>query len=153
MKWLEHRIPPPIVVLITAAMMWVIARLTYLAPINQNVRYITATLLVVLGVSVTWLGMSRFRQAGTTLNPVQIGRASSLVTGGIYQFTRNPMYLGLCIILTGVAVWLSAPWTLLGLAIFVLFMSRFQIQPEERAMRTLFGEAYDEYCRGTRRWV
>lgn len=153
MKSLEHRIPPPIVLLITAALMFVIARATYVVPINQYVRYLTAALLVVIGVSVTLLGMSRFRQARTTLNPVQIDRASSLVTGGIYQLTRNPMYLGLCIILTGVAVFLSAPWTLLGLAIFVVFMSRFQIQPEERAMRTRFGDSYDEYCHRTRRWI
>lgn len=153
MSSLEHRIPPPIVVLITAAIMWAIARTTYVAPINQNVRYATATLLLVIGVSVVLLAMFRFRRAGTTINPVEIERASSLVTGGIFQLTRNPMYLGLCIILTGVAVWLSAPFTLLGLAIFVLFISRFQIQPEEHAMRTLFGNAYDEYCRRTRRWI
>jgi len=153
MKWLEHRIPPPIVLLITAAMMWIIARTTYVAPLNQGIRYVTTAILFVIGVSVVLLAMFRFRRAGTTINPVEIERASSLVTSGIFQLTRNPMYLGLCIVLTGVAVLLSAPWALLGLAIFVLFISRFQIQPEEGAMRTRFGNAYDEYCRRTRRWI
>ena len=153
MQWLEHRIPPPIVVLITAAIMWLIARITHVVPTNSNVRYLTAALLVIAGVSVVLTGMSRFRQAGTTINPVAIERASSLVTGGIYERTRNPMYLGLCVILTGVAVFLAAPYALLGLVLFVWFIGRFQIQPEERAMRTLFGTTYDEYCRRTRRWI
>ena len=141
MQWLEHRIPPPIVVLITAAIMWLIARITHVVPTNSNVRYLTAALLVIAGVSVVLTGMSRFRQAGTTINPVAIERASSLV------------YMGLCVILTGVAVFLAAPYALLGLVLFVWFIGRFQIQPEERAMRTLFGTTYDEYCRRTRRWI
>jgi protein-S-isoprenylcysteine O-methyltransferase Ste14 len=153
MKWLEHRIPPPIAVLITVAIMWLIARTTYVAPINQMLRYAAAALLLVAGVSIVLLAMSRFRRVGTTINPVEIERASSLVTDGLFQFTRNPMYVGLCVILTGVAVWLSSPFALLGLVIFVLFISRFQIQPEERAMRTLFGNAYEDYCRRTRRWI
>ena len=81
------------------------------------------------------LALFKFRQASTTINPVEIERATSLVTDGIFQLTRNPMYLGLCTLLIAFAVWLSAPFALPGNLAFVLFTSRLQIQPEERAMR------------------
>lgn len=153
MKWLEHRVFPPAVALMCGMIMWAIARITYVVPISQTVRGVTATLLIVIAVSLILTAAFAFRRAGTTLNPALIERASSLVTSGIFQYTRNPMYLGLCILLTGVAVWLSAPLALVGPVIFVLYMSRFQIQPEERAMHTLFGDAYEAYCRGTNRWI
>lgn len=99
------------------------------------------------------LAIREFRKARTTVDPVHIERASTLVTGGIFSLTRNPMYLGLTLVLTGFGVWLTAPWSLIGPILFVAFITRFQIIPEERTMRSLFRDAYDDYCRRTRRWI
>ena len=80
-------------------------------------------------------------------------RASTLVTDGVFRFSRNPMYVGFAAALVGWAVCLAAPWTLLGPVAFVLYTNRFQVLPEERMMRAKFGGAYDEYRARVRRWV
>jgi protein-S-isoprenylcysteine O-methyltransferase Ste14 len=94
-----------------------------------------------------------FRRAETTIDPVRIDRASALVTTGIYRLTRNPMYVGLTALLCSWAVYLAVPWAFLGPVFFILFMTRFQIIPEERTMETKFGRAYADYKRRVRRWL
>ena len=76
-----------------------------------------------------------------------------MVTHGVYRFTRNPMYLGLLLILLGLAVYLASPWVLLGPVAFAAFITRFQIQPEERALTARFGATYTDYCARVRRWL
>jgi protein-S-isoprenylcysteine O-methyltransferase Ste14 len=98
-------------------------------------------------------GILTFRLARTTINPVQIDQASSVVTGGIYSITRNPMYVGLTAMLAAWAVWLAVPWTLIGPVFFAVFTHRFQILPEERVMSAKFGPAYDDYRKRVRRWI
>jgi len=75
-----------------------------------------------------------------------------LVTGGIYRFTRNPMYVGLLLVLVAWATFLSSLWTLVGPLAFVLYITRFQIKPEESALATLFGQPYADYRAKVRRW-
>ena len=79
--------------------------------------------------------------------------ASSLVTSGVYGVTRNPMYVGLLFVLVAWASLLAAPWTLIGPLVFVAYISRFQIAPEERALSTIFGDAYSQYRTRVRRWL
>jgi len=97
-------------------------------------------------------GIITFRLAKTTINPVQIDRASKVVTGGIYRITRNPMYVGLTALLAGWSVFLAVPMTLLGPICFAVFTHRFQIIPEELVMSAKFGRDYDEYRKRVRRW-
>jgi len=80
-------------------------------------------------------------------------RTTSLVTGGIYRFTRNPMYIGLLLVLIGVASYLSSVWLLVGPVVFVLYMNRFQIAPEERVLSQAFGATYATYQSTVRRWL
>jgi len=80
-------------------------------------------------------------------------KTTSLVTTGIFSWTRNPMYLGLAAALVGWAAFLSAAWSLLGPVLFVLYIDRFQIQPEERVLTELFGAEYTNYARRVRRWL
>ena len=94
-----------------------------------------------------------FRRAGTTIDPVRIDRASSLVTGGIYRLTRNPMYVALSLLLTAWAVWLGGTLVWAGPILLVLWLDRFQIRPEERAMAARFGEDYHRYRSEVRRWL
>ena len=77
----------------------------------------------------------------------------TLVTGGIYRVTRNPMYLGLALVLAAWAVFLLNPWSVLGPVVFVPYMTRFQIEPEERALVSLFGQQYTDYRQRVRRWI
>jgi len=104
-------------------------------------------------VIVALLGVRAFRQAKTALDPTTPEKASSVVTNGIFSYTRNPMYLGLTAVLVGWAVWLSVPWVLLGPVTLMLYLTRFQIIPEERIMSSKFGRNYDEYRKRVRRWL
>ncbi|WP_422879670.1 methyltransferase family protein [Noviherbaspirillum cavernae] len=97
--------------------------------------------------------MVSFRRASTTVNPVSPGAATSLVSAGIYAFTRNPMYLGFLLGLSGWAVYLSNAAAFLALPFFVLYLNRFQIAPEERALQTLFGGEFSAYRGRVRRWI
>ena len=112
-----------------------------------------AALCVGFGIIVAVLGFWAFRQAKTTINPVNPEKASSVVTGGIYGYTRKPMYVGLTSVLVGWAIWLSVPWAFLGPVALLLYLTRFQIIPEERAMSSKFGHEYDEYRQRVRRWL
>ena len=153
MKALEHRIPPPLVALILGVLMWLAARGAEFAPIESDIRGVGSIVAMALGFITSLAGALTFRRAGTTLNPHTIEKASTLVTNGIFALTRNPMYLGLTIILTGWAGWLGSPWLLVGPALCALFLNRFQILPEETVMREKFGAEYDAYCARVRRWL
>lgn len=149
MDWLEHRIPPPLVAIITGLLMWLAVR-----PITEPGSRLWLTLLVALaGVAVCLAGVASFRRARTTVNPLKPESASSLVVVGIYRHTRNPMYLGFAIVLLGWCVFLGSALAVLGVAVFVLYIGRFQIRPEERALRDLFGAEFDAFCGRVRRWV
>ena len=152
MNALELKIPPPLVLLIFAIAMWFAAPLTQSLPIALNVRIAMAVLLVVVGESISIAGIIRFRRAKTTINPMKAGNASSLVTGGVYQFTRNPMYVGMVLSLVGWAVYLASPITSLFVPLFVLYINRFQIAPEERVLTSIFGGDYVDYINRVRRW-
>ena len=102
---------------------------------------------------VVVLGAIAFRRAGTTVNPLHPENASALVVRGIYRLTRNPMYLGMLILLVGWAVLLAnfIPW--IFLPGFVLYMNRFQIGPEERMLASMFGNDFTLYRSRVRRWL
>lgn len=149
MDWLEHRIPPPLVAIISGLLMWLAVR--PIAPLGG--RLWLALLVVLAGAAVCLAGVASFRRARTTVNPLKPESASSLVIAGIYRHTRNPMYLGFAIILLGWCVFLGSALAVLGVAAFVLYIGRFQIRPEERALRELFGAEFDAFCGRVRRWV
>jgi protein-S-isoprenylcysteine O-methyltransferase Ste14 len=110
-------------------------------------------MLATAGACISLMAVISFRRARTTVNPLRPGTASTLVTGGIYRHTRNPMYLGLSIILLGWAVYLANAPALLLLPGFVLYIYRFQIVPEERTLAALFGAEYQAYRTRVRRWL
>lgn len=154
MKALELKIPPPAVGLLTVLAMWGIARAVgpgFAWPATLRIGIMVA--LVLAGAACTLAGGGAFRHARTTVSPLKPERASSLVTTGLYRFTRNPMYLGMVVALCGVAVYFATPWALLGPAAFILYITRWQIVPEERALLALFGSDYTDYCARVRRWL
>lgn len=153
MRSLELKIPPPLIALACGALMWVLARQTPFATWPVAGRGVLALTLAALGVCISASGVVTFHRAATTTNPMRPGDASTLVTGGIYRRTRNPMYLGLLLVLLGWGVQLANALALLMLPGFVLYISRFQIVPEERVLAGLFGAGYQAYQAGVRRWL
>ena len=153
MNFLESRIPPPLVGLAIAIMMWLAALWLPATSLPRSVTYAAAVVSLLAGLVFSIRGVRSFRRAGTTVNPIRIENASHLVTGGIYSISRNPMYVGVTLSLCAWAFILGCLWTLIGPVIFVAYTTRFQIIPEERVLVTKFGDSYRDYCRRVRRWL
>ncbi|MGH8383523.1 methyltransferase family protein [Pseudomonas sp.] len=153
MHWFENRVPPPLVAVICALLMWLSAAQWPVLEAPLSWRLGVALTLLLIGAGICLAGVIFFHQAKTTVNPLKPETASVLVSTGIYRFTRNPMYLGFALILGAWMVLLASPFTVLGIMAFVLYMNRFQIRPEERALQRLFGEAFDQYCARVSRWI
>jgi len=150
LKALELKVPPPIVAIAAGWLMWVLAGG---APAGAGDRAGLAIGLAVLGACLDIAGLVAFRRARTTMNPLRPQASTALVRGGIYRFTRNPMYVGLLTILLAWAAYLGSLAALAGLPAFVLYIDRFQIRPEERILAGLFGDEFAAYCRAVRRWL
>jgi len=106
-----------------------------------------------IGIGVSFAGVWSFRKARTTVNPLEPSQATHFVSKGVYQLSRNPMYVGLACCLLAWAIWLSYLLTWIGIPLFIAYMTRFQIIPEERALRLKFGKEYENYCLKVRRWL
>ncbi|HYD75073.1 isoprenylcysteine carboxylmethyltransferase family protein [Ramlibacter sp.] len=153
MASLEHKIPPPVIGALAAGAMWGAAGLGPAFTLPSAARMVAVALLVVAGLSFDLLGLVAFRSSRTTVNPLAPQRASALVTSGVYRITRNPMYLGMALLLLAWALYLSSWLALLGPIAFVLYITRFQILPEERALRAIFGDEFTRYAAQVRRWL
>lgn len=150
---LENKIPPPVIALTTAVAMGAVSFVPPLPHSGGTAQRVLAILLAALGLAVAGLGVLKFRAHGTTIDPTRPERAATLVVTGIYGYTRNPMYLGFAVLLAAWAIEVGSAWAVLGPPLFVWYLQRFQIAPEERALRTKFGDAFDSYANRVGRWL
>ena len=150
---LELRIPPPAVTALVALMMWGISSVTPPLEVPGLIRVVVAVLFVLTGACISIAGVVAFQRAKTTVNPMKPETTSALITSGIYRRSRNPMYVGIVFALVAWAVFLSSVWAMVGPAVFVLYIDRFQIEPEERALKNIFGTTYSDYKSAVRRWL
>ena len=151
MKNLELKIPPCRSMVVCALIMKSIA---YVLPFVALPHLpIVAIVMALIGIGAGIAGVWSFYKARTTINPLEPSEATHFVSEGIYKLSRNPMYVGLACCLVSWAIWLSylLPW--LGVLLFVAYMTRFQIIPEERVLRQKFGDEYQNYCLKVRRWL
>jgi protein-S-isoprenylcysteine O-methyltransferase Ste14 len=153
MRSLELRVPPLAVVAVAAALMWLLARAFPNPSLRFTAPWALAGALIGLGAVITVSGVLAFRRAHTTVNPMTPDASSAVVSSGIYSITRNPMYLGFLFALAGWGLMLGHALFVLPLAGYVLYMNRFQIGPEERALEQKFGAEYTAYTQQVRRWI
>ncbi|MBS0465942.1 MAG: isoprenylcysteine carboxylmethyltransferase family protein [Proteobacteria bacterium] len=152
---LEHKIPPPVVGLACAALAWWLTKAlpALILPLPQRLALAVALLLGLGGLALELWGLITFRRHRTTPNPMTPERASTVMQSGPYRLTRNPMYLGVALQLLAWCLYLRSPLALLALAVFLAYITRFQILPEERLLRQKFGSAYEDYLQRVRRWI
>jgi protein-S-isoprenylcysteine O-methyltransferase Ste14 len=146
-------LPPPVILIFFFG---IAIGLDWLSPADVllgEARLVLALLLAGLGLAIAGLGIREFRRHRTTVNPHKIDAASALVTTGIYRLTRNPMYLGMLVLLLGVVAYTQDVVALLAPAGFIVTLNRLQIRPEEKAMLATFGDAYAAYSARVRRWI
>ena len=153
MDALELKIPPVVLVLVLAMTMWIVAMQLPSLAFTLPGRHGLAAIISDVGIFFILAGAYEFQKAKTTLNPTTPAATSSVVASGIYRVSRNPMYVGFLLVLTGWAIFLSHPLPFLLLPAFVAYMNRFQISPEERVLSAKFGDEYDTYKQSVRRWL
>jgi protein-S-isoprenylcysteine O-methyltransferase Ste14 len=153
MHRLELRVPPLLLAIVLGLAMWIVDLQWPAFTHGSTLRTVIAMLIALLGVAVVCSAVVGFRRARTTVDPTRPGAASAIVMRGIYRMTRNPMYLGFLLWLLGWNVFLGNVALAVFPVVFVLYMNRFQIAPEERALRARFGEPYEAYLRAVRRWI
>ena len=150
---LELKVPPPVVALLIGAAMWFAPRSGLSIELSLLARSLIFAAIALAGGAIALAGDLEFKRAGTTVNPFRPQNTSALVTSGVYRFTRNPMYVGLLLVVVGWAAFLCSAWAFAGPVAFVAYISRFQIAPEERALSAKFGTAYSDYLSRVRRWI
>lgn len=146
-------IPPPAQFLIAVAAMWAISRYIPGPSVGFIGQSILGYGLIALALLLIFAAIGRFRKAKTTVTPISPEKASALVISGPNRFSRNPMYVGLLLFLTGIAINFGAVWNIGILVLFVIYITQFQIKPEEEHLERLFGDEYRAYKQQVRRWI
>ena len=148
---MNTKIPPPIV---TATFGLIIYFSKSFSPVysfdNSNM---ISVIFLLFGLGIFSAAVQSFKKHKTTINPLSPDKASSLVNSGIFSYSRNPMYLGMLLILLSVSFKFNISGGLFISFLFKIYITRFQIIPEEEAMAKLFGEEFIAYKNQTRRWV
>lgn len=153
MSSLELKIPPVAQGLVLGLLMWAATRSVPALGFTLPAGLIVAAGLAATGAVIALLGIVAFRRARTTVNPLRPESVSALVVSGIYRLTRNPMYLGMLLVLLGGAVFLANVLALLSAIAFIPLMNRLQIGPEEKILAATFGPAFTAYQSAVRRWL
>ena len=148
---METKIPPPIVTLIFGLAIY-LSR-TIFPEIEIQYSSFFGMVLLLLGFLILISAVKLFRNDKTTVNPLSPEQATKLVTNGIFKLSRNPMYLGMAVILASVAVFFNIIGGIISMALFCLYITKFQIIPEEKAMKELFAQDFEQYMQATRRWI
>ena len=150
---LETKIPPPVYELLTAILIWWLDKWLPGGALLPATLKIPGINLMVSGFCLDLLALKQFTGKHTTVNPLSPGKASTVVVSGLYRYTRNPMYLGLLIALTGWCLHIGNLASFLCLPLFILVLTQMQILPEERILSKKFGEPYTDYLKQVRRWI
>ncbi len=149
---MKLKIPPAVVFVVFGILMYLLARFLPVGYFDFFGRNYLAMTLLVLAVLISFFSLYQFYRARTSVDPRRPSRASRLVTNGVYGFSRNPMYLAMLLILLAFGLKLGNAFNTVTAALFVAYMNRYRIIPEEEALNKIFGKAYQQYCLEVRRW-
>lgn len=149
---MKLRLPPALIFLLFAGSMYLLARWLPVGYFDFFGRTYLAITLVAMAMIIVLVSLFQFYRAKTTIDPMAPAKATHLVTGGMYKFSRNPMYLAMLLMLLALGLKLGNAFNTVTAALFVAYMNRFQILPEEAVLIKKFGKAYQQYCLQVRRW-
>ena len=148
---MNNKIPPPIVTLIFGLCIYFSG--PYFPEYIFSMANFLSGLILFVGAVILIVSAASFRKHQTTINPLKPEQATSLVISGVFSFSRNPMYLGMVFILISISVKFNLLGGFLITTMFALFITKFQIIPEEAAMHKLFPKEFASYKENTRRWI
>ena len=148
---IKTKIPPPLVALTFGFL------INYTKDIFPKIeirnQIIFGSFMIIIGLIIILSAIILFKKYQTTITPLNPSNATKLITDGIYKFSRNPMYLGLLLVLVGISIILSLTGGFFFILLFILYINLFQIIPEENAMVDLFKDEFLEYKKNVRRWI
>ncbi len=153
MNSLQLRLPPPIYLLLTGAIMWVISNSFIQGTLYLGVFSHMKWAFLLIGLAIDLSSLLHFFASKTTPSPFNPNKTSRLITTGWYRYSRNPMYLGMCLLLIAWAIHLANLYALFCVALFIWVLNQAQIKPEELALKQKFGAQYAAYCAQVRRWI
>ena len=148
---MNNKIPPPIVTLFFGLCIYLSK--SFFPEFSFSILSSLSIISFIVGISVLVTAIISFKNYETTINPISIEKASSLVVTGIFKYSRNPMYLGMSFILLGLTLKFNLIGGLIFTGLFMLFITIFQIKPEESAMEKLFDQEWKDYVCNVRRWL
>ncbi len=149
---MELKLPPVVIFSIFAVAMYLLSMVLPFGFFDFFGRLLLAKILVALSVGIILVSLVQFFLGKTTMDPSKPDKASTLITKGVYRFSRNPMYFAMLLLLLALGLTLGNAFHTLIAAGFVSYMNRFQIIPEEGLLLNKFGKTYKEYVSKTRRW-
>ena len=149
---MKLKLPPVVIALVFALFMYLLSEILPVGYFGFFGRFYLGYFLICLGVLVGMWSILQFSLKKTTVNPFQPEKVTSLVSSGIYQYSRNPMYLAMLLVLLGWGLLLGNAFNTLVAVGFVYYMNTYQIIPEEEVLLKKFGREYKEYCTLVRRW-
>ena len=148
---MNNKIPPPLVTLICGLAIYYSQ--IFFPNTQTSLGNLIAIALLLLGITIMVTAVLSFKKQGTTVNPLQPEKASSLVVSGLFNYSRNPMYFAMLLILLSLTAKFNVVGGLVNTLAFVIFMTKFQIIPEELALERKFGKQFTQYKEKTRRWI
>lgn len=153
MKKFELLIPPPIISVIVMIIQYAMYKLFPICSFYWVGNNIVSTVLILIGLSLAVTGIITFKKHSTTTKPTQPELSSKIVSSGVYKISRNPMYLGILFGLLGIGFYFGNIISILTPLLFFIYITQFQIKPEERILKKKFVEDYRKYISSTRRWI
>ena len=149
-KYLKTKIPPPIVTLLCIGIIYLFEnKIEY----SQHDFKAIGIIFLILGLIIIFLAVLKFIKIKTTVDPTRPHKTSNLVISGIYKITRNPMYLGMLFLIMAYTIYTNNVVGSITIPIFIFYINKFQIEPEEIEMRKKFGESFENYCKKVNRWI
>ena len=148
---MNNKIPPPIVTLVFGLAIYFSKPL--FPDYSNIILNILSLLLIILGPLTLISAARSFKVQQTTINPINIDKATSLVVSGVFKYSRNPMYLGMVLILLSISFKFNLIGGIFFTLLFAIYITRFQIIPEEAVMEKLFGDDFQKYKSKTRMWI
>ena len=124
-----------------------------LATIDFSGKNTIGLVLSATGFCILMASVGQFFRSRTTVNPTAPKNSTTLVTTGLFRFSRNPMYLAMALELGAVGLFLGSLGAFVGVFLFIIWMTIVQIPTEERVLRRVFGTEYDDYLQKVRRWI
>lgn len=147
------KIPPIVQILVMGALAWGLSHYIPSWKVDGPIVYVLSLVSALAGAGFLAVALNIFRINDTTFDPLDPSKAQNLVTTGVYRITRNPMYVGLTLLLLAWCLYLGDVVAFISIPIFVVAMNELQIKAEEAALLNKFGEQYAQYRMRVRRWI